>query len=175
MKVLFALLLSLGLCGVAQADAGFSLSGRISIRQQETAYHGTLSWQHSVAQDDLVLAGPFGQSMAELYRDEHGAVLSLPDGAQVRAETLDALAGRLFGTPIPIAALPDWLRGIAPDATKDKSGRPARLVVPEWIVEWLRYGDNGKPQLILIESSDSTVSVRLRVDSWEELVAEGEK
>ncbi|HTJ96436.1 MAG TPA: lipoprotein insertase outer membrane protein LolB [Rhodocyclaceae bacterium] len=173
MKKLLVFLLGLGLCGVAQADAGFSLSGRISIRQQDTAYHGTLSWQHSSAQDELVLAGPLGQGMAELRRDEHGVVLTLPDGAQHQADTLDALAGRLFGTPIPIAALPDWLRGIAPDASKDEKGRPARLVLPDWTVQWLRYGENGKPQLLLIEGGD--VSVRLRVDSWEDVNAEAGK
>jgi outer membrane lipoprotein LolB len=173
LRALLVFWLGLGLSGLAQADAGFVLSGRISVRQQDTAYHGTLNWSHDVAKDELLLAGPLGQGAAELRRDGQGVVLTLPNGEQHQAETLDALADRLFGAPIPIAALPNWLRGIAPDAVKDENGRPSRLVSQGWTVEWLRYDDKGKPQLISVEGKD--VSVRLRVDSWEEQTAEAVK
>jgi outer membrane lipoprotein LolB len=151
------------------ADSAFSLAGRISIRQQESAYHGTLNWQHTMDADELTLAGPLGQGVAELRRNAGGVVLQLPDGERHEAETLDALAGRLFGAPLPIAALPDWIRGIAPDAHLDEQKRPVRLVLPDWTVEWLRYGDDGRPQLISLESPN--VGVRLRIDSWTEGVA----
>lgn len=152
------------LCAPAWADQPFSLSGRISLRQDEQAYYGTLDWQHAGDRDDLSLTGPFGQGAAELHRDASGAVLQLPDGTRHEASTLQALADRLFGAPIPIAALPDWLRGIAPDAYLDAAGRPKRLVLPDWTVEWLRYDDTGHPVLISLQSA--TVGVRLHVDSW---------
>lgn len=171
MSRFFLLALSLFVCGSAWAGGDFSLAGRISIRQQETAYHGTLSWQHSAVSDDLVLADPLGQGVAELKRDAAGVVLQTTNGERYEAETLDALAARFFGVPVPIAALPGWIRGIAPDAQLDEQKRPARLVLPDWTVEWLRYGDDGRPQLLTLESEE--VGVRLRIDSWTESAAEG--
>ena len=166
MSRFFAFVLGLLLCVPALADTAFSLTGRISIRHQESAYHGTLNWQHTQASDELALAGPIGQGMAELRRDSYGAVLQLPNGERYEAATLDDLAERLFGAPLPIAALPDWIRGIAPQAHRDAQQRPARLVLPDWTVEWLRYDDAGRPQLLSLESA--TVGVRLRIDSWSE-------
>lgn len=166
MKRLSAFLLGLLLSVPALADTSFKLAGRISIRHQDEAYHGTLNWQHTAATDALTLAGPLGQGMAELRRNGDGAVLQLPDGERHEAMTLDALADRLFGAPLPIAALPDWIRGIAPDADRDEQQRPSRLVLPDWTVEWLRYDEAGRPQLLSLESA--AVGVRLRIDSWTE-------
>lgn len=166
MKILLALVLGILLNGAALADAPFNLAGRISIRQQETAYHGTLNWQHSDSSDELILLGPLGQGAAELRRDATGAVLQLPNGERQQAESLEALAGRFFGAALPIAALPNWIRGIAPDARLDEMQRPQRLVQQGWTVEWLRYGEDGRPQLLSIESAE--VGVRLRIDSWSE-------
>lgn len=162
---LFVLALSLLLCGPALAEAPFSLSGRISIRQQDQAYHGTLSWRHTAHTDELTLSGPLGQGAAELRRDGEHAVLQLPNGERHEADTLQELADRLFGASLPIASLPDWIRGVAPDAQRDEQNRPRRLVTPDyWTVEWLRYDDDGRPQLLSLESQD--VGVRLRIDSW---------
>lgn len=164
MSRLFAFTLGLIFWMPAFADAPFSLAGRISIRHQETAYHGTLNWQHTQARDELALAGPVGQGMAELRRDDNGVVLLLPNGERHEAQTLDALAERMFGAQLPITALPDWIRGIAPQAERDEQQRPLRLVWSDWTVEWLRYDAAGRPQLLLLESP--AVGVRLRIDSW---------
>jgi outer membrane lipoprotein LolB len=150
----------------ALADTSFALSGRISIRHREAAYHGQLGWQHTAATDELVLTGPLGQGAAELRRDRNGVVLQLPNKERHEATSLDALADRLFGAPLPISALPDWIRGIAPQAQLDEQQRPMRLVLPDWTVEWLRYDDAGRPQLLSLESAN--VGVRLRIDSWTE-------
>lgn len=172
MKSLFVIALGVLLCSSVQADAPFTLEGRISIRQGEQAYHGALHWRHSERADELTLAGPLGQGAAELRRDGMAAVLRLPDGERHEAATLEALADRLFGAPLPLAELPDWIRGIAPDAQLDEQQRPQRLVRPDfWIVEWLRYDDSGRPQLLSLESQD--VGVRLRIDSWSDHADEG--
>lgn len=165
MRRLLVCVLGLLLCGSAFADAPFTLAGRISIRQGEQAYNGALHWRHTSRTDELTLTGPLGQGMAELRRDGERAVLQLPNGEQHEAATLDALANRLFGAPLPVASLPDWIRGVAPEASLNEQNRPARLVTSDyWTVEWLRYGDDGRPQLLSLENQD--VGVRLRIDRW---------
>ncbi|HTH93829.1 MAG TPA: lipoprotein insertase outer membrane protein LolB [Rhodocyclaceae bacterium] len=166
MKRLAVFAFSLLLSGLALADAPFNLSGRISVRQQDTPYYATLSWQHALDSDDLTLSAPTGQGVAELRRDQSGAVLQMADGKRYVAPTLDDLAGRLFGVDLPLAQLPDWMRGIAPDAQLDEQKRPVRLVLPTWTVEWLRWSEDGRPLLISLERSDASVSARLRIDTW---------
>jgi outer membrane lipoprotein LolB len=165
LKYLFAIVLAVFICGPVWADAPFTLEGRISIRQGEQAYHGALHWRHAGQVDELTLTGPLGQGAAELRRDGASAVLQLPDGERHEAATLEALADRLFGAPLPLAELPDWIRGIAPEAQLDEQQRPMRLVRPDyWTVEWLRYDEAGRPQLLSLENQE--VGVRLRIDSW---------
>lgn len=166
MKYFLPLLCALLLSGVAFGDTGFALSGRISIRHQDAAYHGIIDWSHSDQADELVLTSPLGQGVAELHRNGALAVLSLPNGERHEATTLEALAARLFGAPLPLAALPDWMRGIAPEAERNEAQQPRRLVLPDWTVEWLRYDEAGRPQLLSLESPD--LALRLRIDRWDE-------
>ena len=166
MKYLLPFLGALLLGSIAYADTGFALSGRISIRHQDAAYHGVIDWLHSDQTDELVLTSPLGQGVAELRRNGASAVLSLPNGERHEAATLEALAARLFGTPLPLAALPDWMRGIAPQAERNEARQPRRLVLPDWTVECLRYDEAGRPQLLSLESPD--LALRLRIDRWDE-------
>ncbi len=167
MKTLLFFLSALLIGGVAYADNGFALSGRISIRHQDAAYHGVITWQHSAQADELILTSPLGQGMAELRRNGTTAVLSLPNGERHEAATLEALAARLFGAPLPLAELPSWLRGTAPEAERNEAQQPRRLVLPDWTIEWLRYDDAGRPQLLSLESPD--LALRLRIDRWDEI------
>lgn len=172
MKQLFVIALGMFLCGPVFADAPFALEGRISIRQAEQAYQGSLYWRHTERSDELTLSGPLGQGAAELRRDGASAVLQLPDGERHEAATLEVLAERLFGAPLPLSELPDWIRGVAPDAQLDAQQRPMRLVLPDfWTVEWLRYDDAGRPQLLSLENQD--VGVRLRIDRWADSPGDG--
>ena len=167
MKRLIVIALGVFLCGAVLADAPFTLEGRISMRQGEQAHHGALYWRHTERTDELTLTGLLGQAAAELRRDGASAVLQLPDGERHEAATLEVLAARLFGEPLPLAELPDWIRGVAPTAELDSQQRPVRLVLPGfWTVEWLRYDDEGRPQLLSLEKPE--VGVRLRIDRWVE-------
>lgn len=160
-------LLGLMLHAPSWADEPFSLGARIAVRHHDTAYHGTLNWQHALAGDQIFVAGPFGQGAAELRSTPEGAQLRLPDGRRHQAESLDALAEGLFGAPLPLSLLADWLRGIAPDAHPDEQGRPGRLAWQDWLVTWIRYADDGRPQLLLLEDARGEVALRVRIDSWD--------
>lgn len=165
MKIVL-LLMGLMLYGLSLADEPFSLGARIAVRHHDTAYHGTLSWQHASAGDHIFVAGPFGQGAAELRSTAVGAQLRLPDGGRHQAESLDALAEGLFGAPLPLSLLADWLRGVAPEAHMDEQGRPSRLAWQDWLVSWIRYAEDGRPQLVVLEDTRGEVSLRVRIDSW---------
>lgn len=157
----YLLLLWLCCVSVVQAEE-FALTGRLSIRHADTVQQGHLAWVHRNASDYLILTTPLGQGMAELWRDAGQAALRLPDGTEYSAESLEELSARLFGSALPISALADWVCGLAPAAARDTLNRPHTLSENGWQVEWLRYGADNQPELLLIQ--DENVVLRLRID-----------
>lgn len=101
------------------ADAGTTaamLSGRIavSVAGQPERSFSTDFWLRGDAQAGVLeLGGPLGTTAARASWSAQVAELRTAQGETVRAASPDALAERVFGEPLPLAAMPDWLRGRA--------------------------------------------------------------
>lgn len=104
----------------------FHLRGRAMLRQDQRVDHFRFDWQHSTERDTLLITSPFGQGVGKVSRDATGASLRLADGRTDRAESLETIAEQLFGTPIPLGELANWLRGTYPQTVGG---------VGEWSVE----------------------------------------
>lgn len=138
----------------ASIDA-FTLTGRLSVHQEEKSYQAGIEWQHGPQRDEILLSGPLGQGLARLERDAGGARLTTSDHKVVEAADGDALARQMLGFELPLSALPDWVLG-----------RPRDL--PGWRIEVLRYESaaaDALPQLLELRHGELTV--RLRVDEWQ--------
>lgn len=91
-------------------------TGRLSLRVEAdgTRPAQSLTAAFELAGDgergQLNLATPLGTRLASARWSPAGAHLATPEGEQ-RFETLDELARRALGEPVPLAALPDWLAG----------------------------------------------------------------
>ena len=160
--------LSLGGCaapGRSDEDVGilgpalesFSASGRLAIRQSERSDHLQFDWQHSPQQDVVLLLGPLGQGLAEIVRDANGARMTRPNTAPVAAPTIAVLAQEIFGIPLPLQELGDWLRG-ARGLSGDQDGW--RIVV----AQTAPYRQNRLPRRLVVSQGD--VKLILIVDSW---------
>jgi outer membrane lipoprotein LolB len=93
------------------APATFAAHGRLSLRQGERRDHLGFDWTHSPERDVVLFLSPLGQGLAEIGRDGAGAWLTRPGEPELRASDLRSLAQQAFGAPLPLDALPDWLRG----------------------------------------------------------------
>lgn len=112
-----------GSLAVARRDAidDFSLEARFS-RHEDQNYSGRLSWRHSGGDvDELLLASPFGQGIAQLISDPRGARLTLSDGQVYTAEDGAALTRQVLGYPLPVAQLADCA-GAAPRSRPISAG-----------------------------------------------------
>lgn len=107
----------------------FTAEGRISLRQGDRRDHLRFSWEHAPGSDVVLLMSPLGQGMAELTRDAAGARLVQPNQAVMSADSLPQLAQRAFGTPLPLDALAEWLRGAKPALRGEIDGW--RVVITE--------------------------------------------
>jgi len=157
----------------ARADnGGFLLTGRIAVSQGQQRHAVNITWQHSAARDEIFLATPLGQGLAELTRDAAGARLTTAERREFNAPDWQALSVQVFGFPLPLSALPRWLQGEVPaealGVKYDGAGRPQRMVVDGWQVAYLDYAGNAVDALpALIEMKREDIEVRWKIDDWQ--------
>lgn len=149
----------------------FTLSARFSLRHEERSYAGLLAWRHLPGSDELMLASPLGQGLAEVRSEAGSARLIASDGTTRQAADVSTLLHEALGFPLPVAQLADWLLGrIDPQrgrVTSDALGRPVRAVLEGWQVGY-EYPDEDPqalPQGLRIEGADG-FDLRLRIDDW---------
>ena len=154
----------------------FALEGRFALRHEEKSTSGRLSWRHVGERDELLLASPFGQGMAEIVSDAAGARLTTSDGKSYVAADAETLTLQVLGYPLPLGQLLDWVRGRAAGSgfeALDAFGRPLRLRQDAWRIDY-EY-DNDDPQALpgrLVVQREGVLELRLRIDEWRDLKGE---
>ncbi len=156
---------------VADADA-FRRTGRFAATvhdgtDQPEAVQGGFAWQDNRSQLILDLTNPVGSTLARITVTDDGAVLQHSNGTREVANSPDALAERVLGSPIPVAGLRDWLRGETGDApvtkmNKDDQGRPVDFVQDDWRVALSRYDDK-VPGLLQLTRTEAQRRIRVRL------------
>ncbi|MBE0619952.1 MAG: outer membrane lipoprotein LolB [Burkholderiales bacterium] len=147
----------------------FHLTGRVSVKYGAEAASGRISWRHDPASDDLLISNPFGQGVARIVRNDGLVSLTTSDQKVYQARDVETLTGQVLGWRLPLAGLPDWVRGrAAADAPaqmqRDSLQRLANLRQSGWLVEFLDYGTNGLPERLRLSRED--VEIRLVIDQW---------
>ncbi len=139
---------------------GYSAEGRISLRQGERSDHLKFRWEHTRDSDTVLLMSPLGQGLAELTRDTTGARLRQPNQALIEADNLPQLAQRVFGAPLPLEAMAEWMRGAKPSLSGEIDGWQVL------ISDTLPYRQSRL--LRVMEASRGDVEFKLIVDEWDE-------
>jgi outer membrane lipoprotein LolB len=148
----------------------FYLSGRVSVKYGTEAASGKISWKHDPAGDDLLISDPLGQGVARIVRRDAMVSLTTADQKVYQASDVESLTEQVLGWRLPLAGLPDWVRGRAasgaPAQTRlDSSQRLAELRQSGWLVEFLDYnGTNGLPARLRLSREE--VEIRLVIDQW---------
>ncbi len=146
----------------------FYVSGRVSVKYATEAVSGKFTWQHDPASDDLLLSNPLGQGMARIVRRDALASLTTSDQKVYQASDVESLTEQVLGWRLPLAGLPDWVRGRAAAGApaqerRDSAHRLAELRQSGWLVEFLDYA-YGLPQRLRLSRDD--MEIRLVIDQW---------
>lgn len=155
----------------APIGGAFQLSGRVSVKYGTEAASGKIAWQHDAAGDDLLFSTPLGQGIARIVRRDGLVSLTTSDQKVYQASDVETLTEQVLGWRLPLAGLPDWVRGRAavgaPAQTRlDSLQRLAELRQSGWKVEFLGYkGENGPPGLLRLTREE--VEIRLVIDQWQ--------
>jgi outer membrane lipoprotein LolB len=137
---MLALMLTLAGCATPQrppvTSEGESAAwaGRLALQTeaeapQQQTFAAAFELKGSAQNGELRLFSPLGQTLAAMAWEPGKATLRANDGVR-EFNSLDALVAQVTGTPIPVAALFEWL-----------AGRPA--AVPGWHADLSQLG-NGR-------------------------------
>lgn len=154
-----------------EAIRAFSLEGRLSVKYGAESFAGALAWTHIGARDEMIVATPLGQSLAELVGHADGAHLETADKQRYSAPDVETLSERVFGTRLPLRDMPSWIIGAPSVAAvridRDAVQRPQRIFEQGWQIEYLAY-ENERPDALptLLHFQRGEIEVRLKIDSW---------
>jgi outer membrane lipoprotein LolB len=151
----------------------FDLLGRVLVTYSGGAVTANLRWEHTLAQDQIWLMTPTGQTLAYIVDSPQGATLTQADQKQYRAGSVEALTRQALGWPLPLSLLQYWVRGAkAPGSTATAvemapDGRPAALTQNNWRVGFTYYVDTGMSgQVRRLDLRDGPNEIRLVIDTW---------
>jgi len=134
--------------------------GKLWFKGEESGHVQTVHEIRTDCDSDVVLLmSPLGQGLAELARDAGGARLTQPNQAVIIADSLPQLAQRVFGAPLPLDTMADWLRGARPALSGEVDGW--RVVISETSA----YRQHRL--LRVIEARREDVEFKLIVDDWD--------
>jgi outer membrane lipoprotein LolB len=147
---------------------GFEMSGRFAVRYGKEGASGKILWRHSDEADELLITSPLGQGIARLSRDGGQYRLVGGNGREYEATDPEALTRDALGWSLPLAGLPDWVRGRASpgqpvELVRDADGRALELRQDGWRVDYEEFKDNLPSRLRLLRKD---LEIRLIVDRW---------
>jgi outer membrane lipoprotein LolB len=154
----------------------FVATGRMALRQEKRSDHLRFRWQHTAVGDRVLFMSPLGSGVAEITRDADSVRLTRPNQPPVVADSLPELAQRVFGSPLPLDALADWLRGARPELDgvvdgwrieiSDTSLLPAREAASQARKAHQRRPKADSRLLRVATVSRGDVELKLIVDDW---------
>jgi len=153
----------------APREGEFSVVGRVAVRYGAESATGRVTWRHSVLDDDLLIASPLGQGIAEITRRDGTYTLVTANGQRFDAADPERLTEQALGWALPLGGLPDWLQGrpqagVAADARYDGK-QLAELRQQGWTIEYLGYEEAGRlPRRLRLTRGD--LDIRLIIEEW---------
>lgn len=153
-----------------QAADHWSVQGRLAVRDGEDGGSGTLRWRAEPAGSRLDFHGALGRGAWRLRVSPGEAVLTLADGAEYRAVSVERLVEQQIGWQVPVAELSWWIRGLAAPGERARrslgeTGVLLDLQQAGWSVAFDRYrqfGEELMPGLVVARRGERQVKFAVR-------------
>lgn len=153
-----------------QAADHWAVHGRLAVRDGEEGGSGTLRWHAEPAGARLDFHGALGRGAWRLQVSPGEAVLTLADGAEYRAASVERLVAEQIGWAVPVAELSWWIRGLAAPGERARrslgeTGVLLDLQQAGWSVAFDRYrrfGDELMPGLVVARRGERLVKFAVR-------------
>jgi outer membrane lipoprotein LolB len=155
------------------AAQAFAAEGRISVHYGEQSLSGKFAWTHAPQRDELGLATPLGNQLAQIVRDPSGVQLTNSRQERYSAPDVESLTEAQLGWRLPLAGLTDWVQGrsreVSATASRDGAGRLLQLREAGWVIDYSYAGAASLPQRLILNypGAEQALEIRLVLDTWE--------
>jgi outer membrane lipoprotein LolB len=154
----------------AMREGEFAVVGRVAVRYGDEAASGRVAWRHSDSDDELLISTPLGQGIAEITRRDGIYTLVTSDRQRFSAADPERLTEQALGYALPLAGLPDWLRGRpqpgVPAETRYDGRQLAELRQQGWMIEYLAFDDDRRLPTRL-RLTRGAFDIRLAIEEWQ--------
>jgi outer membrane lipoprotein LolB len=153
-------------------QGAFVLNGRIAVKHDDERSSASVRWTHHIAQDEILLLAPFGQTMARIYRDAQGAELDA-SGKHYTAPDAEELSQQVLGWHLPLAGLQYWVLALPTPGNnasveRDESGQVSVMHQDGWEIRYTRYvalAADSLPSRMSLQRGG--MEIQLLIDEWE--------
>jgi outer membrane lipoprotein LolB len=127
-----------------QSVERWTVDGRIAVKNGGDGGSGSLRWQTAPDRTRLDFHGALGRGAWRLEAAPGTAVLTLADGSEYRAGSVDELVVAQIGWRVPVSEMSWWIRGLAAPGrgaqrTLGDGGILLALRQSDWTIEFDRY------------------------------------
>jgi outer membrane lipoprotein LolB len=153
----------------------FNLLGRISIQNGHERHSGSIRWQHTDINDEILLSSPFGQIVAQIWQDQDGARLITSKQEIFYAPDMENLTAEILGWRLPLNGLQYWIQGHHSPYTasaKDINHEDRVITIrqDDWRIHYNRFFPDKAEQITrprMLELNYQDLKIRVVVDNWE--------
>jgi outer membrane lipoprotein LolB len=154
--------------------ADWQCIGRIAIRSETEGGTVNLNWHQAGETAKVVLNAPLNQGTVELLGRPDMMLITDASGHRQLTSNPEASIEQLTGWKIPVAALPDWIRGLPHDKNAkvrlNSNGWLKTLSDGGWLIDYESYmpvpgHDLNMPRKITVSRND--IRLRLVIESWD--------
>ncbi len=152
------------------------LTGRLSIRNAEENWSGTVRWsQQHRDHFEFHFSGPLGQGAVLIKGNDRGVVLKASDGSVLFGQSVAELVYQRLGWDVPFKQLTHWVKGVPEPAGEkkiilDDFGRIAELVQSQWSIRYKAYEALDDRDVVLpkkVYLKKAPWQIKLIIDEWQ--------
>lgn len=152
----------------------WNLSAKVALRWSGGAENASLNWSQAGDRSEVDLSGPLGAGAVRItHQGDRLEVERGGDRNAYNSSTPETLAAAT-GWPIPVNALPFWLRGVPdPDQSIERlslqHGRAEEIRQGGWTISYSAYapaGTGSLPTKLRITHAGNNISLRLVNARW---------
>ncbi|MCK4841334.1 MAG: outer membrane lipoprotein LolB [Methylococcales bacterium] len=144
----------------------WSFVGRVAISDKNNSLSASINWQHQKEQDNIELAGPFGQGRTLIMLADEGVVIDYGDKRLEYMGDKDQIVSMHLGVRVPVSALRYWVLGlVAPN--NEYRDQEQGFEQAGWLVKYQQMQNVGQyilPRKIRVEQGNSRV--KLIINQW---------
>lgn len=155
-----------------QVDAPFSFNGRVAIKHDGERQSAGLRWEHGIAEDNILLLAPLGQTVARIHRDSKGVTLE-SSGKEYVAQDAETLTRKVLGWELPLSGLRYWVTalpasGTQADIQRNTNGQISVLHQEGWEIAYSQYASaetDSLPLRFMLQREH--LEIKVFIDEWE--------